>query len=402
MNLASRFFDRLPPGDRQPAVREAGGRIVSRGEFRGFVVGLEHYLSKRGFKKGDTAVIQAPTGATFAAATLAVAALGGTSLLAEPGLGDEVYSKRLLAARPRWSLVHPAVIWANRIPGARGFLARREISVPPLLPTGPDLTQLTLSLRTLQRLAGTAGAVPTIEEMQPRDDVAVIFTGGTTSLPKGVRLSHSGVAHMLDNIAVLARGSGAEALIADTPMQVLFGLALGKKVLATRGRTSRRAALVRELIDAGEADSYFGSPYVWMEMMEQAGAARTRLTSGLKAVFLGGAPVTREFLKTLRGWLAPETKVAIIYGMTEAGPVTYASDAEKIAWEGDGDFLGHVMPGTKATIDGKGEIHLSGPTLFSGYIGQDEFKEGERFATGDLGRLANRDGEELQIGRAHV
>jgi acyl-CoA synthetase (AMP-forming)/AMP-acid ligase II len=402
MNLASRYFDTLAPGDNRPAVREAGGAIVSRGELRQHIIGLQHTLTARGFKKGDTVVIQAPTGAPFAAATIAVAALGGVSLLAEPGLGDEVYARRLMMARPRWTLVHPAVLWANRIPGARGLLARREILVPPLLPTGPNLRQLTLSSSALRRMAAGNAKVPTVEDMDARDDVAVIFTGGTTSLPKGVRLSHGAVAHTLDNIALLASGTGAETLIADTPMQALFGLALGRKVLATRGRTRKRAALVRSLVDSGEADAYFGSPFVWMEMMEQAGPGRRRLPSSLKAVFLGGAPVTREFLATLRAWLSPETKVSIVYGLTEAGPVTHASDREKINWDGEGDLLGHLMPGTRATIDDKGEIAIAGPTLFTGYVGQSEIRKGSTFATGDLGRLVEIDGEEMLVlmGRA--
>ncbi len=402
MNLASRFFDMLAPGDQRPAIREAGGAIVSRAVLRQHIVGLQHTLAARGFAKGDTVVIQAPTGAPFAAAAIAVAALGGVSLLAEPGLGDEVYSQRLMVARPRWTLVHPAVLRANRIPGARRFLARREVMVPPLLPKGPDLTQLTLSSLALRRMAADNSKVPIVEDMAARDDVAIIFTGGTTSLPKGVRLSHDAVAHTLDNIALLATGADAETLIADTPMQALFGLALGQKVLATRGRTRRRAALVRSLIGSGEADAYFGSPFVWTEMMEQAGPERRPLPSSLKAVFLGGAPVTREFLVALRGWLPPETRLSIVYGLTEAGPVAHASDREKIAWEGEGDLLGHLMPGTSATIDDNGEIAIAGPTLFTGYVGQDKIARGGSFATGDLGRLVDIDGETMLVlmGRA--
>jgi acyl-CoA synthetase (AMP-forming)/AMP-acid ligase II len=402
MNLASRFFNMLAPGDDRPAIREANGSMVSRGELRRFIVGLQHYLIGLGFKKGDTVVIQAPTGAAFAAATIAVSTLGGVSLLAEPGLGDEIYSKRLQVAKPRWSLVHPVVLWANRIPGARKLLARREIMVPPLLPAGTNLTQLTLSTKMLRRFAADVSAEPIVETMAPRDDVTIIFTGGSTSLPKGVRLSHGSVSHTLDNVESVAADNGADTLIADNPQQVLFGLVMGKEVLVTRGRIQRRAEMVRQLIERGEAHAYFGSPFVWMEMMEQAGPSRPRLPASLKSVFLGGAPVTREFLTALRGWLAPETKVTIIYGLTEVGPVAWASDHEKIAWDGEGDLLGRVMPGTTAKIGENDEIQLISPSLFNGYIGQEELPAGGTFATGDLGRMVERNGEQLLvlIGRA--
>ena len=401
INLASRFFDKLEPGDKRPAIRETDGTAVSRGDLRRFIVGLQRFLLERGFKRDDTVVIQAPTGAVFSAATIAVATLGGVSLLAEPGLGDEIYSKRLRAARPSWSLVHPVVLWANRIPGARSVLARREIMVPPLLPAGAGLTQLILSSKLLRRVAAEQSAEPIIEKMAPRDDVTIIFTGGSTSLPKGVRLSHGSVSHTLDNIEALAADTGADTLIADNPQQVLFGLVTGKEVLVTRGRIQRRATMVRQLIERGEAHAYFGSPFVWKEMMDQAGSARLRLPQSLKAVFLGGAPVTQEFLSALREWLAPETKVTVIYGLTEAGPVAYSSDQEKIAWDGEGDLLGRVMDRTTATIDEKDEIHLTGPTLFNGYIGQEELPEGGAFATGDLGRIVGQNGEQqlVLIGR---
>lgn len=399
MNLASRFLEMLPAGDPAVAIREPNGATISRGELRRQVVGLQGALRDKGFKRGDLAVLQAPSGAALAATTMAVAMLGGVSLLAEPGLGDEVYTKRLVAAHPKWVIVHPVVLWANRIPGARRLLASREILVPPTLSAGHGVTQIKVSGRLLKRIA--ADGEPIIEPMDAADDLAIIYTGGTTNLPKGVRLSHGAVSTIMSNIAALAHGTGARSLIADNPQQVLFGLVLGIEVLATRGRVQRRAEMVRELIESGKAEAYFGSPFVWMEMMEQAGRDRRRLPPSLKAVFLGGAPVTREFLTSLRAWLSPETEVTIIYGLTEAGPVATASAEEKIAWDGKGDLLGRLMPGTQAKISTDGEILLAGQSLFSGYLGQEPLGDNP-FATGDLGEIVQRDGQQslVLVGRA--
>ena len=232
---------------------------------------MQRQLLRAGFNHGDAAVIQAPNGVPFIAATMAVSALGGVSILAEPGLGDEIYTKRLQAAKARWVLVHPIVLWANRIPGARSLLAKREIMVPPVL-TGPGIKRMKVSAKSLARDA--VDDTPILANTADRDDVAVIFTGGTTSLPKGVRLSHAAVSHTLNNIAALTAGVETTALLADTPMQVLYGLALGKEVVVTRGRMQRRAAMVRDFIERGVADVYFGSPFLWMEMMELAGPNR--------------------------------------------------------------------------------------------------------------------------------
>jgi acyl-coenzyme A synthetase/AMP-(fatty) acid ligase len=286
MNLATKFFALLEAEDDRIAIREPSGSTITRGALRRQIVGLQRELRRRGFARGDAAVIQAPNGVAFVAATIAVSALGGVSILAEPGLGDEIYTKRLAAARPRWVLVHPVVLWANRIPGLRHFMARREIMVPPVL-RGDGVQEVRVSARILARGAAAVSAAPIIETVSPRDDVVIIFTGGTTSLPKGVRLSHEAVGHSLANIERLAGGAG-RVMLADTPQQVLYGLVLGMEVVVTRGRMQRRAAMVRQMFETGKADAYFGSPYLWMEMMEQAGPDRRRLPASLKTVFLGG------------------------------------------------------------------------------------------------------------------
>ena len=402
MNLANRFLDKLPAGDKTVAIREANGTTTSRGELRRQVVGLQHALKEQGFQRGDLAVLQAPSGAALAATTMAVAMLGGVSLLAEPGLGDDVYTKRIVAAKPKWVIVHPIVQWANRIPGARSLLARREIMVPPTLSARDGVKTIRVSSKILKRLAADEGAEPIVEAMGPRDDLVVIYTGGTTSLPKGVRLSHGSVNQILTNIEAIASGTGAQSLVADNPQQVIFGLVLGIEVLVTSGRVQRRAETVRSLIDSGRAEAYFGSPFVWMEMMEQAGPDKKRLPPSLKAVMLGGAPVTPEFLKSLRGWLDPSTQVTVIYGLTEAGPVATASAADKIEWTGTGDYLGTLMPGTAAKISESGEIVLNGPSLFNGYLGQEELPADGDFATGDLGEIIEHDGRSalVLVGRA--
>ncbi|MGD9739404.1 MAG: class I adenylate-forming enzyme family protein [Bauldia sp.] len=416
MNLAGRFLELMAERGSRPAVREANGRVTTYAELRRQIIGFAAHLRSLGLSKGDPAVIQAPNGAAFAIATIAVASLGGVAVLAEPGLGDDVYVKRLHAAKPKWTIVHPAVLWANRIPSARAFLRRREVLVPPVLPDTTATRRVMISRRILEREAAASDATAEVTDVEADDDLTIIFTGGTTSMPKGVRLSHGSTFAAISNIAVVAsetlggsaaRGTGRielrpRTMLADTPQQVLYGLVLGQEVLVTRGRMQRRAAMVRKLVEEGRTGAYFGSPFLWMEMMEQAGAKRSRLPPGLDAVFLGGAPVTREFLKTLRDWLHPDTKVTAIYGLTEAGPVAYATAEEKLAWTGEGDFIGWLMSGMDADRTPSGEIIISGPSLFLGYIGQEARAPGEGFPTGDLGAVVDIGGRKALtlLGRA--
>ncbi|MEK7794841.1 MAG: AMP-binding protein, partial [Candidatus Hydrogenedentota bacterium] len=362
MNLAGPFLETLRAQGKAVAIREPGGHAATYADVYAQVAAFQHYLRECGFRFGDSVVIQVPNGNAFAVATIAVLSLGGIAVLCEPGLGDEIYLGRLNAACPKWVFVHPIIRRVNWIPGARALLRRRELHVPPLMPRSLGLNEIVVSNKFFERLTANSKREAVVEDVDARHDAIIIFTGGTTSAPKGVRLSHGALRHYLDNIAGIARSLDINTFLADTPQQVLYGLNLGKEVFVTKGRTRRRAAYVRSLIERGMIDAYFGSPFLWMEMLDQAGAHRIRLPASLKAVLLGGAPVTPEFLAALREWLHPNTTVLAIYGLTEAGPVAVASAEDKIDWNQGGAFVGRCMPGTSAEAEGGGVGAIIGPS----------------------------------------
>ncbi len=400
LNLAHTFLATLDAQGERPAVIEPNGASLTYAELASQIRAFMAHLRAEGFEAGDSAVVQVPNGITFTVVTVSVLALGGVAVLCEPGLGDEVYFSRLRVARPRWVFVHPIIVWANRIPGARAFLKRRELLVPPLLRADVAERSVVVSNKSLRSFATRAASVTTtIADRDSRDDAVVIFTGGTTSMPKGVRLSHGALQHYLGNIAGLAQRLPISKFLADTPQQVLYALNLGKSVLVTKGRTQKRAAFVLRAIREGKIDAYFGSPFLWVEMMAQTGDTRTQLPGTLKAVLLGGAPVTPEFLRRLRDWLHPDTEVIAIYGLTESGPVCTVSDREKIAWSEPGDFVGAPLEGVRLGLDQTkglgdiGEVIVHSDSLYSGYIGEAARANADGLRTGDLGRLVDRDGK---------
>ena len=395
MNLAGPFLEVLRKRGQQPAIIEPSGEHVTYAELLRQIEGFAEDLRQRGFQPGDGVVIQVPNGVSFAVATVASLALGGVVVLSEPGLGDEVYLERLEAARPKWVFVHPVVKWANRIPGARRLLRRMELLVPPLMPNRAGLHSLDVSNGFLLSVSKSSGLEPIPREAG--DDAILIFTGGTTNQPKGVRLSHGALHHYLRNIESVIEGWPIETFLADTPQQVLYGLQLGRTVYVTKGRTRRRAAYVMEQIRRERIDAYFGSPFLWMEMMARWRERGERLPQSLRAVLLGGAPVTRGFLRELQTWLHPDTRVLASYGLTEAGPVCVATAEDKIAWNQGGDYVGRPLSGVRLQIDstpagdGVGEVIVHSNALYTGYMDQPERGADAGLRTGDLGRLINDD-----------
>ena len=223
----------------------------------------------------------------------------------------------------------------------------------------------------------------------PEADALIVSTGGTTGKPKGVRLSHRAVASFLEHVSQTARGLGARTLLADTPQQALYALRLGLTAVLA-GRKSGRPERALELMRSATVDAYFGSPFLWTEMMRLPGARQTRLPASLRAVLLGGAPVTREFLERLGQWLHPSTEVRVVYGMTEAGPVTTASAKEKLAWRGVGDLVGEPLSNIRLEISASssdggepGEVVVHAESLCTGYVGQPVLCPTDGLRTGD-------------------
>ncbi|MCA9514490.1 MAG: AMP-binding protein, partial [Myxococcales bacterium] len=132
MNAAAAFLETFERAGDALAFVEHHGQETSYRQLLRQVRALAAVLSRRGLAPGDRVVLQLPSGPVLSAGILAVIALGGVPVLADPGLGDAVYAGRIEAAAPRFVLVHPMVEAVGRLPAVRRQLeARRDLSLPP-------------------------------------------------------------------------------------------------------------------------------------------------------------------------------------------------------------------------------------------------------------------------------
>ena len=387
MNIATLTLDAVGASGRTAVIVEYGGRQVSPAELTARVAGIASELVGRGMCANERVVLQMRHGIDLTSVMLAVLAIGAVPVLCDPGLGDEVYLARVEAADARWVIAEPLVHMLGVLPIGRGFLRRHDVNVP----AAPEVQHILLSTSKINSLAKAAPAF----EPRPRgpsDEAAIVFTGGTTSDPRGVVHTHDSLAAFMRVIDQVVSHTPAENLLADTLPQVICALGLGRTAFVTPHRIEKRARYIYEQIQAGTVDSYFGSPFVWSQIAEILGD--DRLPPSLSTVLLGSAPVTKTFLRGLLDIMDPQTNVLCIYGLTEAGPVCVAKAQEKLAWEGEGDWLGPPVKGTTVSIDGDngvGEILVRGPTVCAGYLGH-PLARGEPLRTGDLGRMTEVNG----------
>ena len=257
-------------------------------------------------------------------------------------------------------------------------------------------------------IAGT-GALPLALDGDENDPALIVFTAGTTGLPKGATLAHrSWIATLHQTLAVSHRLP--QQLEADKPGFVslltgpLFhigglhalGLALigGGTLVFLEGKFDPGQVL--EVIEQHRVEVWGAIPTMTIRVLEHPDLPK-RDVSSLRSVPLGGAPVSPELLERIQAAF-PNTKrrVTNVYGLTECSGTVAAASGRVIA-EHPGT-TGEPLPCVDMKInapdgDGVGELLVRTPGQMLGYwnespdptvIDVDGFVH-----TGDLGKLVD-------------
>ena len=220
----------------------------------------------------------------------------------------------------------------------------------------------------------------------------VIYTSGTTGAPKGAVVSRRAVTSCLDGLATVWQQSTDDVLAHALPLFHVHGLVLG-----TLGplRHGSRVVISQRFTPVADADVYFAVPTMWSRLDDgELGAmsAARLLVSGSAAL---PAPVF-DRVKARTGHALVER-----YGLTESLIVT-AARLDDMRSPGR---VGRPLPGVGLRIadaddNGMGEVQLSGPTLFSGYLNRpdatsDATTSDGWLRSGDLGAYADDSGLRL-------
>lgn len=251
-------------------------------------------------------------------------------------------------------------------------------------------------------LSGGLPAVP-----RTRGDVAsydedavalVLYTSGTTGLPKGVPHTGRSLTACLDGLASAWEWTADDVLVHGLPLFHLHGLVLG--VLGPLRVGSRLVHTVRptpESYAAAPGSMYFGVPTVWHRVAASPSSAQA--LSRARLLVSGSAPLPVSTFEAVRGLtgLAPLER----YGMTETG-ITLSA---RVGLEPRAGWVGLPVGTTRTRIvdpdgEGMGRLEVRGPSVMSGYLGRPtpDLSVDGWFATGDLA-VVDADGWHRIVGR---
>ncbi|HTZ09524.1 MAG TPA: class I adenylate-forming enzyme family protein, partial [Acidimicrobiales bacterium] len=369
------------------------GRLDGPG-LEGAVAELAGRLAGAGVGRGDVVAWQLPNGA---GALLLYRACWRLGAVAAP-LHHRMGAGEVAAALGQ---VVPALVLATAGMPAAGFPG-----AVPAAGGGAGAVLDTLAPASPVR----AGSRP----VRPGDLAVILFTSGSTGVPKAVLHTHRGLGYkaaLMVQVHGLGRG---DAVLMPAPLAHVSGLLNGVLLPAMAGiPTVLMAAWDPDLglrrIEE-ERVSFMGAPPVFFSQMAASDAFRPEGVASLRLVSTGGASVSPAFVEATADAFA--CRVKRTYGSTEAPTVTTSGPADSLerARDTDGRPLGELEltihdPDTGAPLrpGGAGEIWLRGPELFAGYADAATTAaalsaRGRWFRTGDLG-VVDEEGWLRVVGR---
>ncbi|MFP1960910.1 class I adenylate-forming enzyme family protein [Lonsdalea quercina] len=236
----------------------------------------------------------------------------------------------------------------------------------------PALPRIALSDDALRAFAEPGPLTP--YQARPQDLALLLYTSGSSGMPKGVRLTHD--SHLW--VVQTRRDAGElldERLLIAAPFYhmnalALILLSLSSGVSAVILPQFTAPAYIRAIHDFRCSWLTAVPPMIAMMLREKALLANSDLTC-VRVVRMGSAPVSASLLAQIRR-LLPTARIVNAYGTTEGGPVVFGPHPEGL--EPPPLATGYPHPRVQVrlrTADGAlsdyGVLEINSPALMQGY-----------------------------------
>ncbi|MDT8861333.1 acyl--CoA ligase [Alkalihalobacillus sp. MEB130] len=364
---------------------------------------LVYCLANLGVQKGDRIGVCLPNWNETPVIFFAVAKLGAIVVPFNPGYREHEITYIINNAKPKFLFLCEKVTEMVKLPSLQSMVDK-IISVR-------FESEHTISYDSLFHSEEKEEIkLPVIDANN--DIFCILYTSGTTGIPKGVMLPHRSIVQSGIAIATSLQCTSEDVFIVPAPLFHIFGIACN--LMAAFSCQARLVLQERfkpehtlELIESEKVTIHQGVPTMFVMELNHPNFANYNLST-LRTGMVGAAPCPPETVKAVREKMG--LNLLISFGISETGTVTITDYHED---EANFETVGKPIDGVEVKIVNEnreplpigeiGEIACKSFGTMKGYYKMKEQTEQVLdddgwYYTGDLGML-NRDGYLRFVGR---
>ncbi|MGH3787699.1 MAG: acetoacetate--CoA ligase [Pseudonocardiaceae bacterium] len=310
---------------------------LSFGLLRQRVAAARSVLATLGVGRGDRVVALAPNSPDTLVAFLATASLGAIWSSCSPDFGPRAIADRFTQLEPTVLIAVDGYLY-----GGKSFDIRSTVDA--LRRQLPSLRATLTPVEWDDLLAAHSGAELTFEAVDFDHALWVLYSSGTTGLPKGIVQGHGGIVveHLKSLLLQSDLGTGDRFFWFTTTGWMMWnllisGLLVGATIVLYDGSPGYPDLGALWRLAAEEGVSYFGTSAPFIQSCRKAGerpGAEVDLTL-LRAIGSTGAPLPPEGFRWIASEIGGDVQICSVSGGTDLCTAFVCAAPDVPVWEGE-------------------------------------------------------------------
>ncbi len=350
---------------------------LSYSELDSRVARLARAFLDDGLERGERVAVWLERSVASVISMLAVARAGGVFVNVSPVLKSPQVSHILRDSRSTRLVGDSLGLGESKLPDVEfAYVTGRD---EPKLPFASKVRALD---PIFEQGFDEAASIPKEGPAIENDLATILYTSGSTGLPKGIMFSHRNLVAGAQIVSTYLENTCDDRLLAVLPFSFDYGLSQITTMLRVSGTVViQRSLMPGDILSTLRKERVTGLamvPPLWPVVLQNRRSLLSEPLTSLRYVTNSGGVVAKTHLDDLCR-LLPRTKVFLMYGLTEAFRSTFLPPS--MLGKGP-SCIGRAIPGTDIFVldaDSKevgpgevGELVHRGPTVAMGYWGDPE------------------------------